>query len=170
MFAGSFCEGSHPFQSAAGLRQLWPSPAYRWLRMARLSTKWYKGAVNNKIWKEKEEEKPQKQKSESLAFPLLGSSSVSRTDWKKFWFLKPDCFVWNLIAWRAFAEDKAAFSVEPAGFVRRLVMLLMERFAQSVLPLAPAAGGALRSGNPNYAALSRGSWGPSGCLGSLQAS
>lgn len=116
MFAGSFCEGSHPFQSAAGLRRLWPSPAYCWLRMARLSTKWYKGAVNNKIWKEKEEKKPKKQKSESLAFPLLGNSSVSRTDWKIFWFLEPNCFVWNLIVWRAFAEDKAAFSVESAGF------------------------------------------------------
>lgn len=60
-----------------------------------------------------------------MIFPPLGNSSVSRTDWKKIWFIEPDGFVGNLVAWRAFAEIKAAFSVVPAGFVRSLVILLM---------------------------------------------
>lgn len=140
--------------------------------MARLSAKWCKWAVNNKIWKEKEKKKkkPQRQDSERVTFPPLGNSSVSRTDWEKFWFIEPDCFVWNLTAWRAFDEIKAAFSVVPAGFVRGLVLLLMRRFAQSALPLAPAARVTLRSGIPDSTALTHASWGPSSCSGSLQPS
>lgn len=75
-----------------------------------------------------------------MTFPPLGNSSVSRTDWKKFCFIEPDCFVGNLVAWRAFAGIKAAFSVVPAGFVRSLVILLEGRFAQFAFPLAQQQG------------------------------
>lgn len=88
-----------------------------------------------------------------MIFPPLGNSSVSRTDWKKIWFIEPDGFVGNLVAWRAFAEIKAAFSVVPAGFVRSLVILLMGGFAQSAFPLVPAARNALMYGIPDSAAL-----------------
>lgn len=88
-----------------------------------------------------------------MTFPPLGNSSVSRTDWKKFCFIELDCFVGNLVAWRAFAEIKAAFSVVPAEFVRSLVILLKGEFTQSAFPLAPAARDALIYGIPYSAAL-----------------
>lgn len=104
-----------------------------------------------------------------MTFPPLGNSSVSRTDWKKIWFIEPDCFVGNPVAWRAFAEIKAAFSVVPAGFVRSLVILLKGGIAQSAFTLAPAARDALIYRIPDCS-THLGSWGCSSCSGSLQAS
>lgn len=98
-------------------------------------------------FEKKRNKKPQQQESERVTFPPLGNSSVSRSDWKKIWFIESDCFVGNLVAWRAFAEIKAAFSVVPAGFVRSLVILLQGGFAQSAFPLAPSARDALVFGS-----------------------